>query len=115
MSPVLVKVVKFVLPLLVERQSQTDGRVVNGGARAVAEPPDPPAHLLGHHDQLRQGEAAVQVGLGPGQEEPGQVGAQLVGQVSSLQDNSSEADMTDVPWEGIVQIFITERIAIKRD
>ena len=87
MSPVLVQVVQFVLPLLVQRQSQTDSRVVNGGARPVADPPDPPAHLLRHHNQLRQGEAAVQVGLCSGQEEPREVCAELLGEVGRLQDN----------------------------
>ena len=59
-----------------------------------------PTHLLRHHDELGQGEAAVEVGLGPGQEEPGQVRPQLVAQlVSGLQDDSPQADMTDVPGE----------------
>ena len=103
MLPVLVQVVKFLLPLLVERQSQTDGRIVDGGAGPVAEPPDAPPHLLGQDDQLRQGQPPVQVGLGPGQEEPGEVGAQLVGDVSSLQDYSPQADMTHVARKRMVQ------------
>ena len=59
-----------------------------------------PTHLLRHHDELGQGEAAVEVGLGPGQEEPGQVRPQLTRQlVSGLQDDSPQADMTDVPGD----------------
>ena len=49
--------------------------------------PHPPLDLLGHDDQLRQGEAAVQVGLCSGQEEPREVCAELLGEVGRLQDN----------------------------
>ena len=58
--------------------------------------PHPPLDLLGHDDQLRQGEAAVQVGLCSGQEEPREVCAELLGEVGRLQDNPPQSDMTDV-------------------
>ena len=97
--PVLVQVLKFLLPLLVEGEGETDSRTVYGGTGPVAEPPHPPPHLLGHDDQLRQGQPPVQVGLGPGQEEPGELRAQLVGEVSRLQDYPSEAHVTDIARE----------------
>ena len=80
-AAVLLQVAQLHISLLVLRQRNTDRCLVDAGPGTIAVSPHPPHHLPRHDDQLRQGEATIQVGLCPGEEEPGEVSSQLVSDV----------------------------------